>query len=297
MANILPFRRSFPWWSLLALLTPPFVALASDYRDIVSRSGDLGSDGPDSIERIKGLRIDWEGRSIAAKPSYLKRSAEFRGTHQAAAVTWQSTPSLWLTFAASEESNSFADPRVKINHRFHVWSPAAAFKIMDRLILGYRYFALRQENHSSFFHQAGFRWKAESFELAYDQAWQLAPGTKRQSAGIEGRWRVTRTLVGRLHYARETLPWTQVPIPYADRLVTSAGMIAQYAAWTLAGELRREQPEASFAVPTDAVVGSLDYEIAAQYSLGCSITRWFATNPGEGASPGYEIAARLGWRL
>lgn len=281
----------------LSLLLSTSLADATEYRDVLHRSGDQGSTSPDALERQKGLRFDATRRQISVDGTYLKTAYHYQGQAQQALVSWQTTPSLWFALAVVEQTDSFDSSRAMTDSLSHTLAPSLAFKIMDRLILGYRYVAWQSDHEEAYFHQTSLRWKGESLELAYDQAWRLAPGTKRQSGGIEARWRIQRGLVARWRYARENLPWSQGPLAYADRLVTSIGALAQVSAWTIAAEFRRDQPEASGTVYIDALSGTVDYEWAERYSLGVTATKWFKPRAGEAALEGHEIGARVGWRL
>jgi hypothetical protein len=290
---------------LASLLPPP--ARASEYRDVLHRSGDLGAAGPDAIERIKGLRLDLEEHSVVSSGRRLRAPYDLDLRLARAALGWQVTPSLWLALGLEKErrhvDETLLNSHVETRSEAVRVAPAAAFKIMDRLVLGYRYLRVREEpeggdGSDAFYHHAGLRWKGESFELAYDLAWRLAPEAAQRSGGVEARWRAARTLTVLTRYERLDTPWSRPPLPYGDVLLVAAGGLVQLDALTLAAEYRHAQQDAADAV-VHGFAFTADYELEERASLGFAAVRWLTPGDSDddGATDGRELALRAGLRL
>lgn len=290
---------------LASLLPPP--ARASEYRDVQHRSGDLGAAGPDAIERIKGLRLDLEERSVVSSGRRLRDPYDLDLRLARAALGWQLTPSLRLALGLEKErrqvDETLLNSQVETRSEAIRVAPAAAFKIMDRLVLGYRYIQVREKPEGgdasdSFYHHAALRWKGESVELAYDLAWRLASEAAQRSGGVEARWRAARTLTVLTRYERLATPWSRPPLPYGDVLLFAAGGLLQLDALTLAAEYRNAEQDAA-----DAAVHGLaltaDYEFDERASLGFAAVRWLTPGGtgGDGAVDGRELALRAGLRF
>jgi hypothetical protein len=291
----------------LASLLPPTTAWASEYRDVQHRSGDLGAAGPDALERVKGLGLGLEERSVVSSGRRLRDPYDLDLRLARAALSWQLTPSLWLALGLEKErrhvEETLLNSRIETRSEAVRVAPAAAFKIMDRLVLGYRYVQVREkrdggDESAAFYHHAGLRWKGESFELAYDLAWRLDSAAAQRSGGVEARWRAARTLTVLARYERQDTPWSRPPLPYGDVLLMAAGGLVQLDALTLAAEYRNAQQDAADAV-VHGFACTADYELARRLSLGLAAARWLT--PGgtdtDGATDGRELALRAGLRL